>query len=573
MLSADRRPGRTGSNVTGAATNENSINMRDYVAVLRRRRLLIAFTLLLVTGLVGAYSFTRPPLYASTASVLVRPVTQSPFANNDPVGDLVSLDTERQLVLSSAVAEMVREDLGWPITIDELLDRVAVETPAETQVLRITFRDSNPEDAQLGAQAFADAYLEFKTRQAREFSLRQSATIQAQIEELQGELATANQQLDEAGPSSTEERNAQAQVDELQALITLLRGELTSISTLIINPGQVVGLAALPPEPENAHARDLAVGVFLGAFLAIGLAFLRDRTADRLRGRGELEALIRAPVLAIVPRIRGWRRRRSAMLVTRTDPLSPAAEAYRTLRTTMSVMAAQRQVRAVTVLSATEGEGKTTTAANLGVVLAEAGHRVLLISADLRRPRLHSFFGVRPDPGLSNIVDLAHDAGRWRTKIPNLWVIPSGPPAARPDEILDSDPVQRLLTARPPDLDFIVIDCPPVIPVADALVLALLSDGVLFVADAESARRAVVAEARDQLEQVGATVLGGILNNVDSSGPSYGYGHYRQFRAKMSVEDSNGQGVAGKEPSRRASGADGWTREEATSPEGADQSK
>jgi capsular exopolysaccharide synthesis family protein len=232
----------------------------------------------------------------------------------------------------------------------------------------------------------------------------------------------------------------------------------------------------------------------------------------------------------MIPEVPSWRERDRPYVVALEAPRSPAAEAYRTLRTSMLVTAAERGVKTFMVVSALPSEGKTTTAANLAVVLAQADKRVVLISADLRRPRLHEFFGLpSSERGLSEVLD--GDRRPWEAlrsgKINNLWIMSSGKVSDQPTELLQSEAMRRLLADQREVVDFIILDCPPVLAVADALVIAPMVDAVLFVADAKGTPRGAVAQARAQLDQVGARILGTVLNEVASG--TDGYAYYGQY--------------------------------------------
>ncbi len=204
-------------------------------------------------------------------------------------------------------------------------------------------------------------------------------------------------------------------------------------------------------------------------------------------------------------------------LVTETDPKSPASEAYRTLRTNIQFAGLDRACRSIVITSASQGEGKTTTVANFGVVAAQAGSRVCLVDSDLRRPALHRIFGLQNREGLTTALveewPLAKVARP--TRIPNLSVVTSGRLAPNPVELMSSKRMGELLEAAGSDFDLVLCDSPPVIPVADALALAAQCDGVILVIRAGTISPNVIRRAAEHIEAVKGRILGVLLNYVD----------------------------------------------------------
>ncbi|MGH2657975.1 MAG: CpsD/CapB family tyrosine-protein kinase [Actinomycetota bacterium] len=279
----------------------------------------------------------------------------------------------------------------------------------------------------------------------------------------------------------------------------------------------------------------------MGLALGVGLAFLRERLDDRLRGRGDLEARAGAPVLAVVPHASSWKKRKEARLVTVTEPRSAPSEAYRTLRTSLLFTASQKGVRKVVITSSQDEEGKTTTVANLGMVLAQAGKRVVLVDADLRKPRLHRFFGVENRVGLTNVLaeEVQPPEAVVQSGVPNLVLLPCGPVPGNPAELLSSDAMGAMLQHLGKIADFVVVDSAPVLAAADASILATYADAVLMVADADRATRGSVAHARVQLDQVNANVVGAVLNNFDLS-KARAYPYYYQYYYVYRYEQPDG---------------------------------
>jgi capsular exopolysaccharide synthesis family protein len=494
-------------------------DVREVLATLLRR----IWSILLVTGLfVGAavaFTSTRTPTYESTARVLVQAPTALQALGNAPASASVSLETERELVASTAVAQIAAEQLGSAVGARALLDHVSTSVPSNAQVLEITYTDPSPEMAQRGAQAFADAYLEFKTRRALDAFTNVRSGIQRQIQIVQEGLRDARAELESAEEGSPEQLQAQSEIDLLTSELAIYRNQMGTLTVFDIDPGEVIERADRPtsatfPDP----VLNGLIALILGLGVGVAVALLRERLSDRLRGKGDLEESMRAPVLAVVPKIAGWSRQKRARLISLEAPKRAAAEAYRTLRTNLQFLARSADVRALLVTSPGLGAGTTTTVANLAVTLAQTGKRVMAVSCDLRSPRLHSFFGLSNAVGLTTI--LSGDASTEQATQPvagvsGLLVIASGPVQPNPAEMLASEKMGALMAQLRDAADFVVIDTPPLLPVSDALVLVPWSDGVLVVADATSTTWAAALEGREHLEQVDSNVVGCVLNNFN----------------------------------------------------------
>jgi capsular exopolysaccharide synthesis family protein len=278
----------------------------------------------------------------------------------------------------------------------------------------------------------------------------------------------------------------------------------------------------------------LVVGVLVGLTIGIGQAFVRHRLDDRLRGRADLEHRLGQPVLAIVPHLRSWHRRSSTHLVTIEKRWSPSAEAYRALRTSILFTASLDGTKAILVTSPGEGEGKTTTAANIAIVLAEAGRRVILVSADLRKPRLGRFFRLNEQgPGLTSVLDgeAELDGALQETGVGGLRLLSSGPIPGRPTEMILSEPFERLMQDLRDRADFVILDTTPLLVVADAMELSRLVDKILVVTDSIHTSRAAVSSSRKELAQLETSVLGAVLNNFSASKTvEYGEYSHRRYR-------------------------------------------
>ncbi|MBX7253640.1 MAG: CpsD/CapB family tyrosine-protein kinase [Candidatus Promineofilum sp.] len=213
-------------------------------------------------------------------------------------------------------------------------------------------------------------------------------------------------------------------------------------------------------------------------------------------------------------------------LVTITDPRSPAAEAYRTLRTNLSFYSLDQPIHTLVVTSPAAGEGKSTAIANLAVTMAQSGRRTILVDCDLRRPSLHELFGLPMAPGLTNLaLEEVAEPPLQATSIDNLWLLSSGPTPPNPADLLGGRRMEELLAKLAAQADIVLLDAPPVVAAADAAILGAKADGVLLIIQAGRTRRDQSERARELLEQAKARIVGVALTNAPrESGAAEYYG-------------------------------------------------
>lgn len=516
---------------TTAHQADHAEDLREYLRILRSRRVSIAVIAAVCLAAALFVSFQATPVYEGQSKVLVKPV-QSVASTSLSLPQAPNLDTERELILSQAVAGLVRrtQHLGTPVV--DLLRHVSVEVVSDTEVLVIKYDDPNPQVAARLANGFAAGYVDFRTQEALDAFQAAAGAVQRRIDSLQTRLTALNSQIDSAADGQLKD-SLQSQRDSLVAQLGVMQqrlADLQATGSATQAAAQVVQIADVPTSPVSPQkTRNALLALFAGLVLGVVYAFGRERFEDRVKSREEVERRLGAPVIAAVPRAPGWRRAEEAHLTMITDPRSPIAEAYRTLATNLQYMATQRPLRVVMVTSALAGEGKSTTASNLAVALAQAGRRVILLSTDLRRPRIHAFFSLRNDRGLSNILADGHHLSQvtMDPAVPNLRIINAGPEPSDPAALLGGRRAGEFLQSLRDVAEFVVVDTPPVLAVADASILAPMVDGTIFVIDAEQGRRSDLAEARDQLQHAGARIIGAVYNNFDG-GPGTAY-QYRSY--------------------------------------------
>jgi len=533
-----------------AETSTSAVDIRAFFGVLWRRKWSILLIVAITTGSALFFSYRRTPIYSSTAEVQVTPLSASQILTTNPYWTLANMDNEIHVVQSAAVGGLANRAMDGEAGSGTL----SVEVPANTQILQIGYSHPDPQTAHRGAQAFANAYLMYRTRVAVDAYAQARQAIQTQIDELREDLEDAQVALEAAPAGSSDETVAADRVDSLSDQIAGLELQVASLTAPDITPGTLIQPAEVPALPSSPdHRQDAALGFVAGLVLGVGFAFLRERMDDRIHGRAELEAAVEAPVLAVVPKVKGWRKRSQTRLVTASASDSPAGEAYRTLRTNLQFISRDASMRVISVTSPHAGEGKTTTVANLATTLALTGKRVMALSADLRKPRLHRFFGLDNEDGLSSVLagqaQLA-DVARRVEGLDSLRLVTSGPVPPNPAELLSSDAMELLLMHLRSSADYIVIDTPPALVVTDAMIVAPRVDGVVVVVDADETTGAAASHTIEQLEQVGAKVIGSVLNRFDpskaryySQGGRYAYRyHYRYEDSGAGDRSSNGKG-------------------------------
>jgi succinoglycan biosynthesis transport protein ExoP len=525
--------------VTASAWTEDAApkepELRTYLRTLRRRKwIVIVVTIIGLAGATG-YSFLQTPKYTATAQVLLQP-TAEPGASQAAASGLTPTDVETQvqLVTSAPVKQAVERQLRVASA-----PSVAVTSVTNTNVLQISATSTNPHRASTVANAYAGAYVNYSQAQVVNQLLGAAQQIQAKINSLNQQIAASNSPSQKSALSS-----------QVAALTTQLQ-QLQVNTSLVGGGAQLVASASVPSSPSSpSPKRDAAIGFVVGLVVGLGLAFVVEYLDDSIKTKEDLEqAAPGLATLALVPAVAGWRDQRSSFLVTKVSPRSPAAEAYRSLRTSISFLGVDSPIRTVQVTSPSAREGKTTTVANLGIALAEAGRRVTVVCCDLRRPRIHEFFGLANDVGFTSVVMGEAGLSGALQAVPGiegLSVLASGPTPDNPSELLASRRAAEVLASAAHQADLVLLDTPPVLPVTDAAVLSARADAVLLVLAAGRTTTRQLTRSLELLSQVGAPTVGTVLNGV-SRDTAYGYGYgYRYGYSYAYAAEPTGNGRNGK---------------------------
>jgi capsular exopolysaccharide synthesis family protein len=475
------------------------VTLLDFVRLTRANMRLI-FVVASV-GLIAAFlwTLTRPVTYASTATGQVL-VGSSADIGQLQVG--LALSQKKADVYAAYVAStQVRDLVAKQLDISPALVRLSGVSDPITSSVVVTGYGATP----AAAQALSDA----------------------------GVVATAQVARD------TEARGL-PQGANLESLVRL----------------EPVHDATLPASPFTPnYPRNLLVGLVAGIILGYVAAFVRLNLDRKLRSVDEVEGLIESPVLAILPDVKDLDRKQTEGVDSTNR--GPAAEAFRQLRTNFRFIDVDNPVRSVVITSANEGEGKSTVAANLARVLANAGQSTILVDADLRRPVVAGVFGVDSQIGLAQVLvgDVTAEEALQESGVDNLQVISAGRVPHNPSELLGSHRMQQLLQELSRD-HLVVLDAPPLLPVTDAALLAAISDGAMVVFAIGQTYKEQARLAKRRLAQTGGRMLGVVLNRAPLRGLGavvYGYG-YGSYTSSYGDEPQHARPGARRKPSLVKSG-------------------
>jgi capsular exopolysaccharide synthesis family protein len=549
-------------------------DLRSYLGVLNRRKWWVAMSTALVFGLAVAISVLAEPQYEAKAMVQT-------MGLNDPVAvvtgqDRGGLDGER--IAQGELAYLKGTTLRFyamdavPADIDphdiqniNATPVLAADINQTSSVVQLTLVSSDPDQAAQLLQIFAATYVSERVSENQERMLNAIAGMTAQIEKLKADIEELDapirdleQQVLDArtGGDETKATALQDQLkrkrDELSGQIGGKYGAITrfenNIDSLQFGIGLTNGTGATIV--ANARATDtpvspnlpknLTIGLVFGLILGIAVAFLRDFFDDSIKSKEVVERATGVPALGLIPKFDTA----DSELVTAAFPTATAAEAFRSLRTSVKFLSVDREVRVVQITSPSPGEGKTVVAANLATVFAQAGDRVVLVGGDLRRPRAEELLGVPLTPGLTGVligeVSLPQ-AIRPVDGLPNLSVLPAGYPPPNPSELLSGERARRLIDVLAQTYDLVIIDCPPVLPVTDALVLARMADTTLLVTSANKTSRRGLDRCVELLQQVGAPLVGTVLTSL-AKDATYGHEPYGYEAGGSRRRGGNGGG-------------------------------
>jgi non-specific protein-tyrosine kinase len=511
------------------------------------KRLLRWWWLMLVCTALAAVasyyvSLQQPSVYQTTTTLMVGQVIQKAnptgqdFLTLELLAESYALMAVRQPILQATIDSLeLRTD--W----QSLQGRVYAYSIPRTQLLAVAVSDTSPERAvaiadEIGYQLIlqSPSSPENLARQERsDFVRSQLDDLESRIQSAQARVKVLQAELDTA-VSAREIQDVQTEISSLETLVSnwqtsyadlldfLQGGESPNYLTVI----ESAQLPTLPVSPDIKMNVLLAAAV--GFVLALGAALLLEYLDNTIKTPEDVSLFLGLTPLGSVSRMKGEEYK--GKLVMSHSPYSPIAEAYRLLRTNIQFMAVDREIKSILVTSTHPGEGKSITAANLAVVMAQANLKTIIVDADLRRPVMHKIFQVRNSGGLTDLLrspELGVDLQLKETGVENLLIVTGGPLPPNSAELLGSRRMAELIHRLEEMADVVIFDSPPVLPVTDAAVLANRVSGVVLVAEAGRTRYDMAKQAARRLDQAHANLLGIVVNRATRRDADYHhYSHY-----------------------------------------------
>lgn len=530
------------------------MEIRRYLGLLRKW----GWLMLLIAVLAGAgsyfYSETIPSTYRAEAILLVGQEQQSA---NPTINDIYISNNLAQayalLVSQPNVLEATAREIKWDGPWQSLYFNVSATAPTGGQTIHIAATSRSPQQAQqianeLARQVILQSPISHQQQAAdaqRSFVTEQQALLQTQIVASQKALADLNQQA----ALETDDTKLQALDTRITALQTKIenwqRTYLEMGALLNSSTGRFLTLIASASEPGSPISPNVTQNVLFAAVaglaLAVGLSLLLEYLDDTIKTAEDVQRVLSQTTLGSIARISPLRKPADA-LITLRHPHSPIAEDYRSLRTNLRYSGVENPGGALLVTSAGPAEGKTTTAANLAIAIAQSGKRVLLVDADLRRPSLHQLFGLANHTGLSTLFTdepPALEKAIHTTEVPGLRVMTSGDPPPNPAELLDSRRMNQVITELRGQADMVILDTPPLLVVSDANILASRCSGAVLVVDSGRTRTQAAERVIESLKRSQVQVLGVVLNRL--TGRRGGYYHHYYYYGQSNGRKPNGR--------------------------------
>ncbi|SDQ73067.1 tyrosine-protein kinase domain-containing protein [Pseudarthrobacter chlorophenolicus] len=465
------------------------MELSDYLRILRRNWMILVACTILGLLVAAAASLAIKPTYTAQTRLFVA-IQSTGTAADLQQGNNFSqsrVQSYVETVGTPIVLQPVIDSLGLTVSPAELSKNIQASADLKTVLVSITASDSSPVQAAAIAQATANSL-----------------------------------------------------VDVINTLEGATEGKPSPVKLSVVTP------ASAPPLPSAPNTRlNIAMGLILGLIVGLVTTALRALMDTRVRGESDIRRVTQAPILGGISFDSDAKRK---PLLTQVLAHSPRAESFRQIRTNLQFAHVSHESKAILITSSLPGEGKTTTATNLAIALAQAGQSVVLVDADLRRPRVDDYLGLDRNAGLTTALIGAAPLGdlvqRWGDD--DLFVLTSGQIPPNPSELLGSASMKELIRSLEDTFDAVIIDAPPLLPVTDAAVLSQQVGGVVLVVGSSRVKSSDLQKSIAALEMVDADVLGVVMNLLPNKGPdAYAYTYY-------AYEDTGGRKTSYASPERSA---------------------
>ncbi|MEM7129571.1 MAG: polysaccharide biosynthesis tyrosine autokinase [Chloroflexota bacterium] len=515
-----------------------AIDIKAYVRLLWQWLWLMILCAILFGASAYYLAITATPIYQATSTWRVDEGSNPTPTFTDIRLGAFTAQTYAQMMAYAPVKEAVAARLNLdPAVFNKDVTSISVTPVRDTQLLNVRIQGVSPSLIALTANTLPDVFREQIAAEQSERFAASKTSLQAQMNAIEQNIERIQDGIEGLdNPINAAEELEMARLQNSLSLYQNQFGNLLnsfeqirveesrSLTTLTIaNP------ARLPNNPIRPRVLvNTLMAAVVGVLLALGFVFLLDFLDDRIKTPREVRRLFNAPFLGAAADISTGQRRWEPQdaLISLHAPRNPITEAYRGIRTNLQFANVDQQVRSIMVTSALPSEGKTTTAANLAVVMAQSGLKVALVDADLRKPSVHKIFQVPQRPGL--VDGLMQENGyilssSGERNIRNLYITPSGQRPPNPAELLGSERMSKFLISLQEQVDIVIFDAPPVVAVADAQILSTIVDGVVCVVRRGTPRQAISRTA-ESLGQVNANLLGFVMNRmVKADGEDYYY--------------------------------------------------
>jgi len=463
------------------------LDVRRYLDGLRRRKLTVLAVMVLAVVTAVTLSILQKPVYASKTDILLQPNGSTSLftgaAGQGQVDPKLAIDTEIRMIQSEPVRAAV-EAVRGPVA------KVGARRVEETLIIQVTGYGGSARAAADVANAYADAYIALRQRQAADDLSAAATAIRQKLDDLQAQIDQIDKTVNDApaGQRDALRSNLAASRESLTTQQSLFRQRLNELQVdtqVKAGAARVVARATTPSSPvKPTPIRNVLLALAAGAMFGIGTACLLEYLDDSIRTKEDLARLSGLAVIGTIPSFSGSPKGVPTLALSPEDT-AQAAEAFRSLRTSIQLLGVARPLSAIQFTSPGGGAGKTTTVANLATVLAAAGQRVALVDSDLRRPRIHEVFGLANDRGLTSVlIGDTHLADALRP-VPGhtgLKVLTAGGTAPNPSELLSLKRTAQVIFDLQSKFDVVLIDSPPVLPVTDAIVMSSWVEAVVLLA-------------------------------------------------------------------------------------------